>query len=112
MATETITDNYFVRDLRRVLWLAEIFKTAAETLRMNPGASGDLCRPVLEVEEKIDRLYNRLFKLSPQTWPAVFTDIKGDMPQDILLLIDTVSDVKNLPDIITILQESKVKEAA
>lgn len=102
----------FTQDLRRVLYMAQIFRYNLEWLKM-----GDLCPSFMKVDiNNITNSINRLFadmmcKASRQTWEQVRCDLSREQLHDISLLLETVSNVKNVAEITEIINGCKIEAA-
>ena len=110
--TQELKQKQFVQDLRRVLYLMQILKYNLEWLKM-----GDICPPLVKngangVFNSINHLMTNMRHVSShQTWAAVQTDLNRDEVHDISLLLETVAGVKNVAEIVEIINNCKTETA-
>ena len=98
----------YISDLRRTLYLMQLLRQSITDLN-----SQSVSPTLLKVNGKnIVNSINRFIsdcqlKTNPETFAAVMTDLNSEQLKDMSLLIDTMSDVKNVGEITEILQQHK-----
>lgn len=99
----------FVTDLRRVLYLSQIYMYSLDWMK-----AGELCPSYLKndiqnIQNSIKRMLNDMMcKSTPEMWERVSMELKKEELHDISLLIDSMYDVTNVGDIVKVIEESKM----
>lgn len=98
----------FIADLRRILYLSEIY-----AFNLADFKEGDLCPTYLKVDigniqNSIKRLFtDMMHKSKPETWEKVKMELNREELHDINNLIDAVCGVSNVGEIVDVINAEK-----
>jgi hypothetical protein len=99
-------EKMFVADLRRVLYMSQVFKYSLEFMKQ-----GELCPSHLKTGiNNIQNAINRLFadmraKTSKETYEAVMRELSSEELHDVSLLLDFAASIKNVGVVVGVLNE-------
>jgi len=107
----------FVTSFRRVLYLQKIFGASLDWLAMDNATPSNMKAEIKNIQNAMKRLTensrHRAFMHAgnDENWRMIYTELNGEHVQDVLLLLDTVMNVKNVDAITEIISQNKVAAA-
>ncbi len=100
----------FTTELRRVLYLAQIFKCNLQWLKDGELTPSFMKQDANNVINAINRmLTDMMYKSTAETWERVKFELNKDELHDISLLLDSVMGVSNVAEIVEIINSEKME---
>jgi Xaa-Pro aminopeptidase len=117
MITKEVEVKEFAKSLRNILYLAQILKYNIEWfkgLRVTPPNVKDAANRMLNGIKYFEG--DCMTRGSRETWDAVKSDLSNDNLNEISLLLDTVSHIKNIEEVRLVIEaaiaDTKEQKAA
>lgn len=97
----------FAISFRRVLHLAVLLDNACDYLNMEEETPSLVAGRVIEIKKAIEKLYKFCEKYSPNSWREIREDLTSDQLQDTALILDELTNIVNVDDLLGIIREWK-----
>ncbi len=105
---EEVNIKVFTTSLRRVLYIAQIFKYELEWLKGCDLTPSFMKQDINGINNSIGRMLSDMMcKSTIETWEKVKSELNKDELHDISLLLDAIMGVANVAEITEIINEAK-----
>lgn len=106
----TTQDREFIVSLRRLLYIGQVYRVNADDMRMLEATPVYLKVHFLKIDEAIGRMFHDIKRrVTPAAWELAMQDLTGDEIHDINLMLDAVSNVVNLGEVVDIINQWKTE---